>query len=437
LVAIRVAAVRHEANPMANQARAGRFIVLGVSGGIAVYKVAELVRLLTALGHRVQVVMTAHAQEFVRPLTFASLTGQKVITELFSSSSGEATLDSAIEHIGVAQKAELLLVAPATANVLAKLANGLADDFLTTMYLAYQGPVVVAPAMNTNMWNHPATRRNLALLRERGARVVEPDEGELACGVVGPGRLAVLENIVAAAEDALHPRRDLAGETVLITAGPTEEPLDPVRFLSNRSSGRMGYALASEAQSRGARVIVVSGRVAIEPPAGCEIVAAATAEQMHKAVLARLPESTIVIMAAAVADYRPARVETRKIKKQAGNPVAIELEPTTDILKAVGERKGARLLIGFAAETENLVANAKAKLEAKNCDLIVANPVGPEAGGAGIDSHENQGWILAATGEKIQLERSSKREMARSILDHALALRPALARTRAWSNSLP
>jgi phosphopantothenoylcysteine decarboxylase/phosphopantothenate--cysteine ligase len=407
-----------------------RFVVLGVSGGIAAYKAAELVRLLTGLGHGVQVVMTHHAQEFIRPLTFAALTGQKVITELFSSSGGDATLQSAIEHIGVAQKAHLLLVAPATANVLAKFANGQADDFLTTMYLAYEGPVVVAPAMNTNMWNHPATRRNLALLRERGVRIVEPDEGELACGVVGPGRLAVLEKIVAAAEDALHPRRDLAGETVLITAGPTEEPLDPVRFLSNRSSGRMGYALAAEARGRGARVVLISGRVALEPPAGCELVAAATAEEMHKAVLEQLPDATIIVMAAAVADYRPVRVETRKIKKQAGKQVSIELEPTTDILKAIGARKGERLLVGFAAETEDVVANAKAKLQAKNCDLIVANPVGPEAGGTGMDSEENQGWIVAASGETIELARSPKREMARKIFDHALALRPALVRSR-------
>ena len=415
---------------MARQPSEGRFIVLGVSGGIAAYKAAELVRLLTGLGHRVQVVMTGHAQEFIRPLTFASLTGQKVITELFSSSGGDATLQSAIEHIGVAQKADLLLVAPATANLLAKFANGQADDFLTTMYLAYEGPVVVAPAMNTNMWNHPATRRNLALLHERGVHVVEPDEGELACGVVGPGRLAVLENIVAAAEDALCPRRDLAGETVLITAGPTEEALDPVRFLSNRSSGRMGYALAAEARDRGARVVLISGRVALAPPAGCEIVPVTTAEEMHKAALARLGEATIVVMAAAVADYRPARVETRKLKKQPGKPVSIELEPTTDILKALGELKSGRLLVGFAAETEDVVANAKAKLQAKNCDLIVANPVGPGAGGTGMDSEENQGWILAASGEIIELARSPKREMARKILDQVLALRPALVQAR-------
>jgi phosphopantothenoylcysteine decarboxylase/phosphopantothenate--cysteine ligase len=269
------------------------------------------------------------------------------------------------------------------------------------------------------------------MLRERGVRVVEPEEGELACGVVGPGRLAVLENIVAAAEDALYPRRDLAGETVLITAGPTEEPLDPVRFVSNRSSGRMGYALAAEARGRGARVIVISGPVALEPPAGCEMVPVTTAEQMHKAVLAHLSEASIVVMAAAVADYRPARVETRKIKKRAGQTISVEFEPTADILKDVGEHKGERLLIGFAAETEDVLANARAKLNAKNCDFLVANPVGPDAGGAGMDSAENQGWILAATGEVIELPRSFKRDMASRIFDHVLALRPGLARARA------
>ena len=240
-------------------------IVLGVSGGIAAYKSAELVRLLVDRGHRVQVVMTASAQEFIRPLTFAALTGEKVITGLFGGTSGDATLQSAIEHIGVAQEADLLLVAPATANVLAKFANGVSDDFLTTMHLAYQGPIVVAPAMNTNMWDHPATRANLATLRSRGVRVVEPDSGALACGMVGPGRLADLDSIVAGVAEQLGRSRDLEGETVLITAGPTQEPLDPVRYLSNRSSGRMGFALAEEARLRGARVVIVCGPVSLDP----------------------------------------------------------------------------------------------------------------------------------------------------------------------------
>jgi phosphopantothenoylcysteine decarboxylase/phosphopantothenate--cysteine ligase len=415
---------------MPNQPNEPRTIVLGVTGGIAAYKAAELVRLLTERGYRVQVVMTGHAQEFVKPLTFAALTGQKVITGMFSEASGSATLESAIEHIAVAQQADLLLVAPATAHSLAQFAHGLASDFLTTMYLAYQGPVIVAPAMNSNMWLHPATQQNVATLRARGVTIVEPDEGDLACGMIGPGRLAALEQIVAAVEQILFPRSDLAGETVLITAGPTQEAIDPVRFLSNGSSGRMGYALAAEARARGARVVLISGPVALEAPAGCELVSVRTAEEMHKAVLQYLPEAGIVIMAAAVADYRPVHVETRKIKKQAGKTVSLELEPTVDILRAAGERKGGRLLIGFAAETEDFLANAQAKLRAKNCDLVVVNPVGPGAEGTGIDALDNRGWIVAATGETIELERASKAEMARRIFDHALALRPALEQAR-------
>ena len=274
-------------------------IALGVSGGIAAYKSAELVRLLMEGGYRVQVIMTASAQEFVRPLTFAALTGQEVITDLFAGSSGDTTVQSAIEHIAVAQEANLLLVAPATANILAKFANGVSDDFLTTMHLAYQGPIVVAPAMNTNMWDHPATRANMETLRGRGVRVVEPDSGALACGMVGPGRLANLDSIVAAVEEQLGRSRDLEGETVLITAGPTQEPLDPVRFLSNRSSGRMGFALAEEARSRGAHVVIVCGPVSLDPPAGCEVENVITTDEMYNAVLRRLSEATIVIMAAA------------------------------------------------------------------------------------------------------------------------------------------
>ena len=407
----------------------GGKIVLGVSGGIAAYKSAELVRLLTERGYRVQVVMTASAQEFIRPLTFAALTGQKVITDLFSDTSGDATLQSAIEHIGVAQEADLLLVAPATANILAKFANGVSDDFLTTMHLAYQGPLVVAPAMNTNMWDHPATRTNLATLRGRGVCVVEPDSGALACGMVGPGRLADLNSIVAAVDEQLGRSRDLEGETVLITAGPTQEPLDPVRFLSNRSSGRMGFALAEEARSRGARVVIVCGPVALEPPPGCEVDHVTTTDEMYNAVLRRLSEATIVIMAAAVADYRPAKAEVSKIKKSSA-ATSLELEPTVDILAEVARLKGERLLIGFAAETDQLLEHAGQKLRKKNCDLIVANPVGDSAAGAGFDSEENQGVLLSATGETIELPRSSKRQMAERIIDSALQLRPLLKPSR-------
>ena len=414
---------------MINDSASPKKVVLGVTGGIAAYKSAELVRLLKERGDRVQVVMTRHAQEFIRPLTFAALSGEKVITDLFSDSGSEATLQSAVEHIGVAQEADLLLVAPATADILAKFSHGIADDFLTTMYLAFTGPVVVAPAMNTNMWNHPATRANLAALRKRGVSVVEPDEGSLACGMIGPGRLADLNEIVRAVDGALRSEQDLAGETVLITAGPTQEPVDPVRFLSNRSSGRMGFALAEEAIARGARVTLVSGPVALSPPAGCELVRVTTAAEMHEAVIRRLRESTIVVMAAAVADYRPASEPASKVKKQSSG-WNLELEPTADILADVAQRKDEQLVVGFAAETEDLRQNAERKLRSKNCDLLVANLVGPAAEDGGFDSEMNQGLLLAANGEAIELPRSSKREMARRIFDRALQLRPLLEKAR-------
>ncbi len=414
---------------MINDSASPKKVVLGVTGGIAAYKSAELVRLLKERGDRVQVVMTRHAQEFIRPLTFAALSGEKVIADLFSDSGSEATLQSAVEHIGVAQEADLLLVAPATADILAKFSHGIADDFLTTMYLAFTGPVVVAPAMNTNMWNHPATRANLAALRKRGVSVVEPDEGSLACGMIGPGRLADLNEIVRAVDGALRSEQDLAGETVLITAGPTQEPVDPVRFLSNRSSGRMGFALAEEAIARGARVTLVSGPVALSPPAGCELVRVTTAAEMHEAVIRRLRESTIVVMAAAVADYRPASEPASKVKKQSSG-WNLELEPTADILADVAQRKDEQLVVGFAAETEDLRQNAERKLRSKNCDLLVANLVGPAAEDGGFDSEMNQGLLLAANGEAIELPRSSKREMARRIFDRALQLRPLLEKAR-------
>jgi len=417
---------------MGTDSSTSRRIVLGVTGGIAAYKAAELVRLLTEGGHSVRVVMTAGAQQFVGPLTFASLTGNKVITQLFPESGPEETLQSAIEHISVAREADLLLVAPATADILAKFANGLADDFLTTMHLAYDGPVIVAPAMNSKMWNHAATQRNVALLRARGVLLVEPDEGSLACGEVGPGRLADPARIAAVVEETLAARRgvaDLKGETLLITAGPTQEPIDPVRFISNRSSGRMGFALAEEALSRGARVILVCGPVSLRPPAGCDLVPVMTAAQMHRAVLEHLQHATVVIAAAAVADYRPRNESPSKVKK-ADATLPLELEPTADILEEAGRLKGARLVIGFAAETEDVLENARRKLHAKNCDLMVANPVGEAAQGAGMDSDENQGWLLTAGGKVTELPRSSKREMARRIIDGVLALRRAAERTR-------
>ena len=396
-------------------------IVLGVTGGIAAYKAAELARLLIQNGHEVQAVLTAGAEEFIRPLTFATLTGQKVITGLFSSASPEATLASSVEHIGVAQEHDLLLVAPATANAIAKLAHGIADDFLSTMYLAFRGRVVIAPAMNNNMWEHEATRANIQILRRRGHSIVDPDDGYLACGTYGPGRLAEISKIVAAVETAPDRiSRDLTGETVLITAGPTQERIDPVRYISNRSSGKMGYALADAAINRGARVILVSGPVALEPPAGAEVVNVRTAQEMREAVFAHLEPATIIIKCAAVADFRPTSQAKQKIKKTSAR-LALELDPTPDILAELGRKRGDRLLIGFAAETENLQEEARRKLQSKNCDMIIGNLVGQSD--TGFESDENEVVIALRTGELIQIPRMPKRELAEEILSQAVELR--------------
>src|SRR2546430_3371708 len=330
-------------------------VALGVSGGIAVYKAAEIVRLLQERGVRVQVIMTRAAQEFVRPLTFAALSGEKVITDMFSTGEGNSNaqpnIDSAVEHIAVAQSIDALLVAPATADVLAKFAQGMATDFLTTLYLATTAPVVVAPAMNVNMWSHPATQANLEILRKRGVRIVEPGEGYLACGMTGPGRLAENESIVAALMEALGASQDLGRETVLITAGPTREKVDPVRYLTNRSSGRMGYALAEAASRRGARVLLVSGPTALTPPGAAELTQVESAEQMRQAVLKLLPEATVVIKTAAVSDYRPKSTASQKIKRS--GPMSLELEPTVDILAEIARHKNSQIVVGFAAETQN------------------------------------------------------------------------------------
>src|ERR1700747_1387938 len=314
-------------------------ITLGVTGGVAAYKAAELVRRLQQEGHSAQVVMTRSAREFVTPLTFAALSGQKVITDLFSDSSGgEANLESAIEHIAVAQRTDLLLVAPATADIIAKFSRGISDDFLTTLYLATTAPVVVAPAMNVNMWNHPATQENLDRLRVRGVQVVDPDEGYLACGMTGAGRLAGQEAIVAAVREVLQIRRDLEGQTILLTAGPTQEDLDPVRFLTNRSSGRMGYAVAEAAAQRGARVILISGQTALETPAGVTRVNVRTAAQMLRVVEDQFAQATTAIFAAAVADYRPVDIASQKIKKSAGE-MRVRLVPNPDMLATSRAKK--------------------------------------------------------------------------------------------------
>lgn len=399
-------------------------ITLGVTGGVAAYKAAELVRRLEQEGHSVSVVMTSAAREFITPLTFAALSGQKVITDLFGDSSGGgANLESAIEHIAVAQRTDLLLVAPATADIIAKFAHGVADDFLTTLYLACTAPVVIAPAMNVNMWNHPATRENVGTLRVRGVRIVEPDEGYLACGMTGPGRLAGLEDILRAVHEVSKPQRDLQGETVLVSAGPTCEDLDPVRFITNRSSGKMGYAVAEAAAKRGAKVILISGPVILETPAGVERVDVRTAEEMHRAVGDRFSEASITILAAAVSDYRPAELRAQKIKK--GNaPLAISLEPTTDILAEVAKRKGQKIVVGFAAETDHVAENARKKLVSKNADLIVANDVTAE--GAGFDHDTNVVTLFSRDGRDLALPKMPKSEVAERVLDEVVRLRAVL-----------
>lgn len=402
-------------------------VLLGAGGGIAVYKAAELARALQQRGAEVQVVMTAAAQEFVRPLTFAALTGRKVITGLFSDGAASEVLSSAVEHIAVAQENEVLVVAPATADLIAKFAHGIADDFLTTTYLAFTGPVFIAPAMNNNMWNHPATKANIETLRRRGHTIIDPETGPLACGTAGPGRLAEPERIAAVVMDLSRTNKDLEGEMVLITAGPTQEPLDPVRFISNRSSGKMGFALAEEAAARGARVILVSGPVHLPDPHGVTVVRVQTAAEMREAVIEHMEEAAIIIKAAAVADYHVSHVPEQKLKKTAAR-VSIELDPTPDILAEVGRRKGDRLLIGFAAETQDLLAEARRKVETKNCDMIVANLV--NQAGTGFESDENEVVLVPRSGDPVRLARASKREIAGRILDYIPHLRLALHASR-------
>jgi phosphopantothenoylcysteine decarboxylase/phosphopantothenate--cysteine ligase len=394
-------------------------IALGVSGGIAAYKAAEIVRLLQDRGIRVQVVMTAAAQEFIQPLTFAALSGEKVITNMFGAGPSEPpNIDSAVEHIAVAQSIDALLVAPATADILAKFAQGLATDFLGTLYLATTAPVVIAPAMNVNMWDHPATQANLEILKKRGVRIVEPGAGYLACGMTGPGRLAENEAIVAATLEALGASQELAGETVLITAGPTREKIDPVRYLTNRSSGRMGYALAEAALRRGARVLLVSGTAALTPPAAAEVTRVESAEEMRQAVLKLLPQTTIVIKTAAVSDYRPKSPASQKIKRS--GPMTLELEPTVDILSEIARHKQSQLIIGFAAETQNVLENARKKLASKSLDAIVVNDVSRE--GVGFDSNRTAVTIITQR-EVLEVPETSKWEVAQRVLDQVARLR--------------
>jgi phosphopantothenoylcysteine decarboxylase/phosphopantothenate--cysteine ligase len=397
-------------------------IALGVSGGIAAYKAAEIVRHLQDRGVGVQVIMTAAAQEFVRPLTFAALSGEKVITGMFGSSAEAPNLDSAVEHISVAQSIDCLLVAPATADTIAKFAQGISNDFLSTLYLATTVPMVVAPAMNVNMWEHPATRANLEILRQRGVHIVEPGSGYLACGMVGAGRLAEPEHIVAETLARLGVAQDLAGQTVLITAGPTHEPIDPVRYLGNRSSGKMGYALAEAALRRGAKVVLISGPTALQPPTAAEAVFVETAQQMRTAVLDRWEQANVIIMAAAVADFHVKNAASEKIKRNGA--MELHLEPNADILADLGSLRQAAgktrpMLIGFAAETDHLLENARSKLAKKNVDAIVLNDVSRAE--IGFNSDRNEVTVVTAN-DTVDIPEAGKLDVAIKILDCVLRM---------------
>lgn len=392
----------------------GRRILLGVTGSIAAYKAVELLRELTRRGAEVQVVMTEAATKFVAPLTFETLSRQPVLLDMFTLAYG-----SHIGHIEATARADLFVIAPATAHTIARLALGLADDFLSCIYLASRCPILVAPAMDSDMYQHVAVQENLGRLRDRGVHIVGPASGELASGLVGPGRLVEPPEIVEAIERLLATARDLADEVVLVTAGPTREPLDPIRYLSNRSSGKMGYAIAEAAAARGARVILVSGPTALTPPQGVDVIHVETAQQMHDAVLAKLTAATVVIKAAAVADYRPKQVAARKIKKDEAVH-EVTLESTPDILAEVGKRKGRRILVGFAAETEDLVENARRKLQWKNLDLMVANDVSQP--GAGFDADTNAVKILDVQGKVEELPVQSKQSVADRVLDRVVGL---------------
>ena len=388
-------------------------LVLAVTGSIAAYKAVSLLRLLRREAATVNVVMTAGACRFVTPLTFEVLSGTHVATDLFEA-------HQEMLHLSLPEQAQAIVIAPATANCLAKAALGLADDLLSTMLLTTQCPVIFAPAMDGDMWQHPTVVEHVAALRARGAIIVEPEDGPLASGRQGQGRLADEERILAAVHHAVHPRRDWSGRKVLISAGPTQEAIDPVRFLSNRSSGKMGYALAEAARARGADVVLVSGPTSIPAPAGVEYCPVITAEEMHKALTTRLDWSDTVIMAAAVADFRPARPSAHKIKKRRGPVTHLDLEATDDILCELRDRRTSQVLVGFAAETDDLLAHAKEKLHAKGLDLLVANDV--TAPGSGFGSDTNRVWLLAREADPEELPLLSKRDVADRILDRILTV---------------
>jgi phosphopantothenoylcysteine decarboxylase/phosphopantothenate--cysteine ligase len=398
-------------------------VLLGITGCIGAYKAAEILRGLQKAGASVRVMMTRAATEFVQPLTFEALSGQPVIVEMFDRPNY-----AVIEHIAVAREAELLLIAPATANVLAKFAHGIADDFLSTVYLSNTNPVLIAPAMNVEMWNHAATQANLQILRERGVHFVAPGSGYQACGEVGVGRLAEPEDIVQKALELIRNpqsaiRNDLAAERITITAGPTVEDLDPVRFITNRSSGKMGYALAAAAQARGASVTLISGPTKLPAPNDVEFISVRSTREMYDAVMSKVDDSTVFIGCAAVADYRPAQRAAQKIKKNGRQGITIELEATEDIIAAVGAAShgSRRLVVGFAAESEALLSNAANKLTSKHLDFIVANDITRRD--AGFDVETNVATILRRDGSQLALPLQSKRALAEAVLDEVVKLR--------------
>ncbi len=404
----------------------GKKVALGVTGGIAAYKAAEVLRGLQRAGCTVRVAMSPRACEFVTPLTFRALSGSHVIVDDYAPDNPDP-----IAHITFSQTVDLFIIAPATANIIGKFANGIADDFLTSTYLAATSPILVAPAMNTTMWQHPATQRNIQRLREDGVHIIEPDAGEMACGTIGPGRLSEPERIVAAALEILRHSssardQDLAGERLLITTGATREELDPVRFISNRSSGRMGFALAEAARDRGAKVTAIAGITTVNPPSGIHIVPTTSADDMQAAVTEEIRKATIFIAAAAVVDYRPVQRAANKIKKTESS-FNLSLERTPDILGEVAaSRTNGLLVVGFAAETNNVIANAVAKLQAKKLDAIIANDV--SRADIGFDKEMNAVTIITRDHEPRELPAMTKLESAHRILDEIVRLRQTRSR---------
>ncbi|OIO90866.1 MAG: hypothetical protein AUJ92_17695 [Armatimonadetes bacterium CG2_30_59_28] len=390
-------------------------IALGISGGIAAYRAAELASTLVQGGAQVRVVMTANATKFIQPVTFAALTGNRVGVGMFDESAV-----ASFEHLTLTEESDLLVIAPATANVMAKLAGGIADDLLTATALAARCPILVAPAMNTNMWLHPATRANLRTLENRGVSTVGPAEGRLACGVSGPGRLASIDEIVAAVREIFDRKSDLKGLRLLITAGATREPLDPVRFISNYSSGRMGVALAEAARDRGGAVTLLCGATSVEAPNGVEIVPTPTAQDMCDEAVHRFPDVDIVVSAAAIADFRPRTFSQRKIKKEGPSASPIELENAPDLLRTLGGMKDKQILVGFAAETNDLIANAKEKLTSKNLDIVVANDITRE--GAGFDTETNVVTLITRDGGPVDFPKMAKRAVADGVIDEIVRM---------------